>query len=56
MAGILYVQFWYAEPDWDGATTEQTDFQLFASLFIYVTKRCYIYNFVHMYFINPSCY
>ena len=32
-----YVQFWWTDPDWDGATMEQTDINLL-SLTVYVNQ------------------
>ena len=41
-ARILCVQFWGSDPDWDGATTKQTENHLFPLLFIYIIKKCNI--------------
>ena len=43
-ARILYGYFRWTDPDWDGATTEQTDIHLLFLLYIYITIRRYFYN------------
>ena len=43
-AFTLYLQFCCTDPDWDVATTEQTDIISFTLLYIYIIIRWYISN------------